>query len=212
LGIVASLSPDDPDYDKKTKLIACVNLVKANLIQDKDYLPEIAKLLKVDNSEKLTEEFMSNTILNCYSRISFIKSADLINKKDSINPFTKENKDLLDLMKLTQKYDTEEKFVKDLVKLKALMEISKDELVDLKTLVSNKANKLIPPKKPEREPEEEVNHRYEGGNLHLSLFTKLSSSVKYGVAIVVACVFILFFYWGLSSLTKKEEKKKVKKN
>jgi hypothetical protein len=176
-------------------------------------LPDIAKLLKVETSERLVDEFMTNTILNCYSRISFIKSADLINKnKDSINPFTKDNKDLLDIMKLTEKYETEEKFLKDLVKLKALMETAQEDLAELKTIVTNKSNKLIPPKKAQKEPEEDVSFNYEGGNVHLSLFTKLSSSVKYSIAIVVALIFIVFFYWGLKNLTKKNEKKKSKKN
>jgi hypothetical protein len=155
---------------------------------------------------------MANTILNCYSRISFIKSADLINKnRDQINPFTKENKDLLDIMKITEKYDTEEKFVNDLVKLKALMETSQEEISELKNLVSQMAIKLIPPKRVEKEKEEDVNFYYEGGNVHLSLFTKMSSTIKYAVFIIVALAFITFFYWGLSSLNKPKEKKKKNK-
>ena len=72
---------------------------------------------------------MMHTILNCYSRVSFIKSAELIaKKKDEINPFTKENKDLLDLYKLVEKYDDEMKLAKELVKLKELIDISKEEV------------------------------------------------------------------------------------
>ncbi len=97
---ISCLNPDNPEYDKKTKLFACVNLIRASILQDKDYFPDISKYLKVDTAEKLTEEFMMNTIINCYSRISFIKSAELIKQnKDNINPFKKENKDLLDIMK-----------------------------------------------------------------------------------------------------------------
>jgi len=70
-----------------------------------------------------------HTILNCYSRLSFIKSAELIaKKKDEINPFTKENKDLLNIYKLVEKYDDEIKLAKELVKLKELIDISKEEV------------------------------------------------------------------------------------
>jgi hypothetical protein len=126
------LDIDDPNYDKKSKLFSCLNLIRASLKQDKDYIVDIMETIRETDKNIAVDKFVKKTVLNCYTAISFIKSADLIGKKsiDDINPFTKDNKALLNLEHYNNRYtDDDGKLDKDTKSVMELFEVSKDQVL-----------------------------------------------------------------------------------
>jgi hypothetical protein len=122
------LDINDPNYDKKTKLYSCINLIRTSLKEDNTYLEGIVNNIKSKSRDKVLDTFLVKTVLNCYTSISFIKSAELLSK-EKINPFTKDNKPLLDLEHYATRYNGDEKQLeKDTVNLRELFGNSKEQV------------------------------------------------------------------------------------
>lgn len=134
LRIADSLSKEDENNkeDKKSKLFACLKLASIMIQEDKDYLL-MAKSAYFQSTKKMKfdeifETMRDNILLTCFSEISIIKSAELINlNPKAVNPFTKDNKRLLSPETFTARYSdndllNREKITKDLDKLKPLFE------------------------------------------------------------------------------------------
>jgi hypothetical protein len=93
-------------------------------------LGEIAQTLVLKDKPTAVDSFMIKTLLNCYSSISFIKSAEILSKKlEEVNPFTKENIALLRLDNYIERYrDDVKRLDKDTKNLRELFEISKEQV------------------------------------------------------------------------------------
>lgn len=124
ISVCTQLDIDHPNYDRTNRVLACINLTKAVLHHDKDHLAEIVKDIEASDKKDLANKFLVKSLLNCYNTLSMIKVADLLGKKkfQDINPFKKDNKEILDMSKYDERYgDNKEKLEKETEKLEELM-------------------------------------------------------------------------------------------
>ena len=102
--------------DQETKLYSCYRLIRIRIKEDKDFLfdyvnsyvklPNVGKeTIKSKSVEELTSLVKDNLIVTCFNEISLLKAAELRNNLDNrINPFTKENKDLISVEVFNTKF------------------------------------------------------------------------------------------------------------
>jgi len=74
-------SQSDADQDRINKIVACINLNKAMLHYDNNYVDKVLKLVESQQNQGIIEEFSKKSILNCFSKISMTKTAEVINFK-----------------------------------------------------------------------------------------------------------------------------------
>jgi hypothetical protein len=209
----------DADLDRRTKAVACIYLLKSALFhQGEDYFPRVLKNLEFSSAEDLTQKWTEKALINCFSTVSLIKSADLIGRKkpENISPLAKENKEILSLKNYKNKYEADtQKLAKDSEKLRKALEELKSELGELEAMVRNFARPTYNSKKREEQQEnrrnleeerEESGGRYENSNLNLSLITRLDPNIKLMIFFGVLLIFVIFFMWGYKTLTAPKDK------
>lgn len=215
----------DADLDRRTKASACIYLVKSALHHNgDDYFPRVMRNLDFSNSEELTKKWVEKSILNCFSTVSLIKSADLIGRKkpENISPHARENKEILSLKNYKNRYSENSQLLsKDTQKLRNALEYLKEDLNELEAMVRNHARTAYNNIKREQqqearktlEEEREEFGRYENSNLNISLLTKIDPNIKLGIFFGVFLLFTILFIWAYKTLTtpkNKNEKKKSK--
>jgi len=142
-------SAEDENYkeqEKLTRLNSCVKLINIMIKEDKDYLDYVFKTFftspKAAQKKSYDSIFVSikeNILQICYSEISIIKSAELMNLNvRAINPFTKENKKLISPEEFKAKYsgvvlgeeESERKkdtpYAKDFKKMNSVIELGSE--------------------------------------------------------------------------------------
>ena len=79
-------SVSEADEDRLNKVQACINLNKAMVHHDFDYIDSVMEYVDKTQTEKsdMIQDFAKRAILNCFSKISMTKTAEvnlnLINK------------------------------------------------------------------------------------------------------------------------------------
>lgn len=213
----------DADDDRKTKVAACLNLIKAALHHDSDYFSTVAVTIDANDKSDLEKKFTSKALLNCYSAVSLVKSAELIHKKyENISPFKKENKEILDIARYQEKYKNDEaKLTKDTAMVENVLKSLEEEYASLVQMVKaagntysgvwNRQQEERRRREKEEREEDEAYGDYENGRMNISFLTKMDPKIKYGLGIGLIAVIFLALYWNLRKLMKKDEKEKKKK-
>ncbi len=206
-------SASEADLDRKTKVQACLNILKAALHNDADYIKTLANKVDASNVYELESKALDMSIVNCYQTVTLIKSAELINKKyHNISPFTKENIKILELKNIE-----DSKFAKDLGRITNILKELDSEYSEYKKMFGDSA-KTIEIEFQQREYEKvkqskeaEDHGDYENGNTNLAFIKKMDKNHK---LLFFAGFFGLFFflcYLGLKKLMPEEQQKKSKK-
>jgi hypothetical protein len=213
----------DADNDRKTKVAACLNLLKSAIHHDNDYFSTVSNTIDANDRNDLQQKFLSKTILNCYSTVSLLKSAELLSKKfENISPLTKENKEILNVSKYDEKYkNDQQKLSKDTERVDNALKELQDEHKQLEQMVQSALNEFAGVFEGKREQkrkqetddrkEEENFGNYENGNLNLAFVKKMSNRTKYLIFFGLFAVMALFFLWGLKTIMKKPELNNKKK-
>lgn len=227
LYITSINSQSEADTDRKTKVMACINLVKSSLFHDKDYFEEVVKNITAEDKTELISSFVTKSVLNCYNTVSLIKSADLLSKSyEKLNPFYKDTKEILDIKNYYNKYkNNEEKLKKDQDRIEKILKETKDEVTALYDLTKKAADDLFPGdtyeilrqqqtrKASEKLREDEnIDYNYEGGNLNLSFLTKMDPKIRFGIGFLLILTIFFALFLALKRLrTKKLNDSKKKK-
>ena len=229
IGVLLTLSmliacQSDADLDRKTKATACIYLLKSALFhQGEEYFPKVLKNLEYTSIEDLIQKWNEKALINCFSTVSLLKSADLIGRKkpENISPLAKENKEILSVKNYENKYaEDSKKLAKDSEKLRKALEELKSEVQELEEMVRNYARTTYYNKKREEqqenrkvlEEEREETGYYENSRLNLSLITKLNPNVKLIIFYSVLLIFMIFFMWAYKTLTTPKNKNGSKKD
>jgi hypothetical protein len=231
IGIVALIMlclancSSDADIDRRNKAQACVYLVRAALLHNDDYFPDVAKTLtfKESDSDDLMNKFLNKALLNCYNTVSMIKSADLIGrgKPEKISPYAKDNMEILNLSNYHKRYDTDSaRLEKDEERLIKTLEGLKEELVPLRDAANKLAKDLTAQfrremlqdesKKRKEETEDTGDNVY--GNVNMGWLKRMDPDVKLAIGFGLMLTFALFFFLGLKALRNSELEEKEKKN
>lgn len=225
---------EDPSLeDKKIKLASCIKLISVALKEDKDLLFESVKAFVPEFKSALYDSTYVATrdglILSCFGEISMIKAADLSStQKERINPFTKENKKLLNHENFETRYKNDEtRRSKDLKTIAFLENELQTEISHLEEVIAtgiepfilekNKVNsihreKSKDPNKNKKKVEREDDDARESYANSLSLFgvnlndSKIKNTLGFGLLIIVIISLFLLF----KHVTRKEEPKKKK--
>jgi hypothetical protein len=68
----------DPHIQKRTKVLACVSLAKSRMAQDVEFIAEMVKLINEHFTiEDGRNKLLSLALVNCYSRITLVKSLEV---------------------------------------------------------------------------------------------------------------------------------------
>jgi hypothetical protein len=213
---------NEADTDRKTKVLACINLTKAALHQDNDYFKEISDTLQFEEKEELLNKFLYKALLNCYGSVTLLKSADFIaSSYEKINPFRKENKAILSLEKYNEKYlGNDARLQKDTEMFRKILPTI-DEVKSLESMINTSINKLYSSsdfknKQRKKEEAERAKRREEDpdaeiGGVNISFMKKIDPKILNGVGLGLIVVMFALLYWGLRALTKpKDVEKKIK--
>lgn len=226
---------EDPSLeDKKIKLGSCIKLLSVALKEDKDLLLDSVKAYSPEyRITKYDATFVSTRdglILSCFGEISMIKAADLSSTpKERINPFTKENKKLLNPENFDVRYKNEEaRRTKDLGTIVILQNELQNEIAHLEETIATGIESFIPernkkdsvhrekskdPNKNKRREEAENEQTDSQAANSLYLFginlndAKIKNKLGFGLLIFI---FIGLFF-AFKHVTKKTEEPKKKK-
>lgn len=126
-----SIDNSDAVSDRKNKALACINLVKSVLFNDATYFEDFLEKNEFESKAKIPNQFLEKTLLNCYNDIALLDLPRIINSDyKELNPFTKINKNLMNLENFDKKYKTDEN------KLKKDKSVFDKVLLDLKEEVN----------------------------------------------------------------------------
>ena len=195
------------DLVKKNKLIACLNLSKSRITKDEFFVDEFVDLMIIrtggEKKEK-TDKLISMILLTCYERINESQVKPLASlSAEEIDPFTDENKGLLQMERWKDLYEDPNKaemLNKQLKSLSsALKDVQNDEIQDLfKDDTLNQEN------------EEDSNKITSYGLFGIDL-KSISETTKNIIGFsFLALLFVLAFF-ALKAI-QKPEKIKIKKN
>lgn len=72
-------SISDADQDRLNKVEACINLGKAMVYHDFDYIDSVMQYVDKSLTDKneILQDFAKRAILNCFSKISMTKTAEV---------------------------------------------------------------------------------------------------------------------------------------
>jgi len=71
-------SQSEADQDRINKIVACINLNKAMLHYDENYVDKVMKYVENQDKAQVVDEFSKKAILNCFAKISMTKTAEVI--------------------------------------------------------------------------------------------------------------------------------------
>lgn len=245
--LILNISASDAESaaeDRKIKLASCVKLLNIRITEDKDFIEEAVKAFvpkfRETSFDVVFETIKKNLLVGCFSEISLIKAADINNLPVlKVNPFTKENKALLNFDRFNEKFNEDkEKFDKTLklvnhTGLLLIAEIGKleeniattiDPLISRKNKKNSEHISKSTNKEQYEEPREERQNQQQAGseyldeseysNLNLNIFGYNLNSpfIRNTFGFSLLGLVILGLYLSYKAVTKEEPKPTKKKN
>ena len=194
-------SVSDADQDRLDKIQACINLNKAMVYHDYDYQDQVMEHVDKSLTERndIIQDFAKRAILNCFTKISMTKTAQLARKTkyENINPFSSDNKVLLNMNNYKTRYAENADILKrDQEKLFLLSQYIPMEITSFENLIEERMNKRVTDaqddekrkkdeeaeeKKKEQEQKERENQKDQTariGEANLSIFKRLGTKRK----------------------------------
>lgn len=223
---------EDPSLeDKKIKLASCLKLITVTLKEDKDFLSDSLNAYVTDLKKAQYDDAFIATrdglILTCFGEISMIKAADISSSpKDRVNPFTKENKKLLNPENYQARYKEDSaRRAKDLKTIAYLEKELQSEINQLEEAIATGIEPFIleknkidseyrekskDPNKNKKRVEREERQEESNGNLHLFGVNLSNPKIKNTLGFSLLIIIFISLFFAFKHVTKKEEPKKKK--
>ena len=141
--------PENIKVDRKTKLVSCIKLYIALIEDDKQYvglsLPKFYPDLKTKKFEELFYGYKNKLLLTCSGQITLIQAAKIAGAtKRTLNPYTSENKKLVDPEEHINKYNGNyNKYEKDLETLDYMSTLIPREITQFEELVATRLEPFV---------------------------------------------------------------------